>query len=751
MSQSTYKKYLFAFFLTVFSLGFVAELPAQRQVRQRPYNNRQQGTPQPSQQPVAAIPAQPSSVSQTPLTASTALSYALDPRSKGTKNAKGNHLIRRVSLLDSIPQSKNLQIAFVIDGTDSMGLELDGVKSSVSQIVERIHELQPDGHQISLALVVYRDTGAASQGGEILLPSTEFTADCEAFTKILDGIQTVSGRPYFPESVDLGLFRAMSELKWAEGDETERWIVLIGDAPPYPEGFNMRAYRARRSYTTQSLIDLANSKDIKISCIICSSGFIANQTSLQKQLQATYKQHFSQTNEFFNALYKGTSGCTFINLADELTQQTLLSSIDVPEPTKIAPITPEDVRKKTEEIAKLFDQEQVRIAVSPFSFIDQGNTNAVRTDQLPEDEFIAIAVPVRESLKQFPNLIVSDFYQVQSRLASFSPANLNTKELYDGMEVDWILEGDVQKRGGLEKIRLSLFHRDDPEKPAATYSFSGSVKPDTVEMLFRNLMGELKNKKPDANLLKVYESVAAEQDIWSPFSDNVIVCRRISQAVYSLDCAIGLFKEDAEYNDNVKQSLQKAETYLKAALELESNNPYAHSLLANCYYNQIEEDVEDVIDDAVQANVLQEKNAETMKKVLESAQKAFDNREKCVHSLTKLEIEADNALFNKDFDTAIAKYTELVKSLTESKNRNFVIRAYWALAGIYAGDWGATDKVNPELARENIIAVLAMEKDSQQGIYFTRMLEWDNEKGSRHPYVWKNNLAFVSPKKSEVN
>lgn len=690
---------------------------------------------------------------QSPLTAGNALSFALDPRSRDVKKAKGNHLIRRISLLESVPETKNLQIAFVIDGTDSMGLEFNGVKQSVLGIVDRINEMQPSGHSITLSLVVYRDTGAETKGGEILIPSKAFTTDCDLFSETVGSIKTVGGEPLFPESVDLGLYRAIHELEWDMEESTERWIILIGDAPPFPEGYNRPQYKARRSYPTDILIKDANEKGIRISCILCSSGFTQTDTPLQKQLLETYQKLLPETEEFFKTLYKETNGCTYINLADELTQKTLVAAFGDPPQVKIAPITLFDVETKQREIAAIAVGEPIHVAVVPFSFINQSDVNVVQMDKLPDDEYVAIAVPLQESLKQIPSLVVSGFYDVQYKTVAFSrpetpTVRFNTADHFSKFDAEWFLQGSVRKHGDLERIRLSLFHRDDPDNAAANFSFSGSVQPDTAEYLFKNLMADLRQKKPDANILKAFEGVDESQDIWKPFGQNALACRRIAQAMISLENAIGLFQDEMEYGPKVQKLLEQAESYLLSALQVEPNNPYAHSLLANCYYNQIDDS--SLVDQIVnESNVLAEterKNAALRKKVLEHSEKADQNKGACVHELIRTEIEADHALFNGDFKTAIAKYESLVKGWENAKSRDVAVRAHWALAGIYAGDWGAAECVNAELSREHIVAVLAGGQGSQQCDYFTRMLEWDDERGTQHPYVRKAHFTFVPPK-----
>src|SRR5690606_33447242 len=77
-----------------------------------------------------------------------------------------------------------------------------------------------------------------------------------------------SGAPYFREAVDQGLHFALSELNWRSPDEpgVSRWIIVAGDAPPYPDGSQARHADGSkvRQHSDQQLIDLAREKQIAI-------------------------------------------------------------------------------------------------------------------------------------------------------------------------------------------------------------------------------------------------------------------------------------------------------------------------------------------------------------------------------------------------------------------------------------------------------------------------------------------------------
>jgi hypothetical protein len=115
----------------------------------------------------------------------------------GLPPAKGA-LQFRVDFTDLIEAAqKNMQLAIVLDGTDSMTPD---IQSAVASLATVAGNLQAKGGEVEYALVVYRDTGSPS--GPVSVPLPKFTADLPSLEQALASVKTEDGAPYFAERVD---------------------------------------------------------------------------------------------------------------------------------------------------------------------------------------------------------------------------------------------------------------------------------------------------------------------------------------------------------------------------------------------------------------------------------------------------------------------------------------------------------------------------------------------------------------------
>jgi hypothetical protein len=166
---------------------------------------------------------------------------------------------------------ENLQIALVIDGTDSMGRDIDSLKETLLAFVEQVSAGKPDG-KVSFALLVYRDTDVVRQSRgrltEVTLPLNRFTPGTEGIESALARVGVATGAPYFEELADEGLHQALTNLDWATDANTSKWIILCGDAPPYAP------VHPSRRHITPELVLAARHQDIQIHSVLCRSGFV---------------------------------------------------------------------------------------------------------------------------------------------------------------------------------------------------------------------------------------------------------------------------------------------------------------------------------------------------------------------------------------------------------------------------------------------------------------------------------------------
>jgi von Willebrand factor type A domain-containing protein len=131
-----------------------------------------------------------------------------------------------------------LDVAFVVDATGSMGDEINYLKSEIQNIVDSVRGTYPDV-SARFALVVYRD-----EGDEYVVRSFDFTADVAVFRKRLSE-QGADGGGDYPEAMERGL-GAIHQLSWRSGN-TARLTFLVADAPTHTQNYQAFLREANRA------------------------------------------------------------------------------------------------------------------------------------------------------------------------------------------------------------------------------------------------------------------------------------------------------------------------------------------------------------------------------------------------------------------------------------------------------------------------------------------------------------------------
>ncbi len=201
------------------------------------------------------------------------------------------------SFLDLADQGdQELELAIVVDGTDSMASELAGVRESIDQMLEDLQRYRKS--EVRVALVIYRDAGSPS--GDVVIPLGKFTSNQAAIAEAVKSLTPESGAPYFHELPDLGLHKALTELPWTADDQVAKWILMFGDAPPYAESYqDAKTPQAYRRFATPILVAIAKQKNIRINCVLCTSS---------ENVAEPYRQAVDETRTFMSALAAGTDG-----------------------------------------------------------------------------------------------------------------------------------------------------------------------------------------------------------------------------------------------------------------------------------------------------------------------------------------------------------------------------------------------------------------------------------------------------------
>ena len=133
--------------------------------------------------------------------------------------------VNRIALDEALPSPTNqVQIAFMVEATGSMGDELEFLKMDLKKV---INEVQKTNNQlkISTATVFYRD-----EGDEYVVKHSPFTEDINQTTEFISQ-QRADGGGDFPEAVDKALVQ-LNQLQWQPEART-RIAFLVLDAPPH--------------------------------------------------------------------------------------------------------------------------------------------------------------------------------------------------------------------------------------------------------------------------------------------------------------------------------------------------------------------------------------------------------------------------------------------------------------------------------------------------------------------------------------
>jgi hypothetical protein len=641
------------------------------------------------------------------------------PEVEFTKNNGEKGLLQQAPLIDLMRESRELQIALVLDATDSMGRDLSSLKDGLKVFVDKVNERRR-GLVTQVAVVVYRDFNSKSGPTTIVTP--EFmSADNPELIRLIGEIEPQNGAPFFPEQVDRGLYTALTKLDWSESKKTvARSIILAGDAPPFDEGHmttkvnsegaivtgspgaNLPGTFTLRGHRNSELVDLAKKKDVRIFSVICNSGFYDHDDSTLVESARLYNPEFEH---FAEVLAAGTNGAV-LNLGSPDTVDQLLEKTDDAERlVKLEPIQKADVDKRINDGG-------VRIAVLPPLPLNELKTKASGWQKTDAYTFACTAlnrleeIDSRGIVKMSPALWNS--FALACLQAEDDPrqnANLQPeyvlKALGDKLDLDFVIWGDYTREGDGHKIVLRVFDRAGKELAKTDEAITGKTISGLVLPAFAELSTKL--ERP---------AVGASQDKRMTILKQLFVSTNSFAAQKNWDDQLvngyDLLEESTALDLNDPKSLelnQKARKLLKNYLMMREDDALALLLLSSC-----------------------ERNLENIAEADEQLLLAYDHRENANPQL-KLEIEADYALFKlKAPVVAIKAYQDLTElchkdSQVYSKQAR---RAKWMLSGLYLGGWGFAStnefKQQPQKyfdeARQLLLDIIVYWPDSPEAEYF---------------------------------
>ena len=128
-----------------------------------------------------------------------------------------------------------IEVAFVLDTTGSMADLIDGAKRKIWSIANTIVDIHPSA-EINMALIGYRDIG-----DEYVIKSYDMSPDIQGLYGHLIRFQANGGGDT-PEAVNEALDASINKLDWSKGDDIQRIVFLVGDAPPHMDYDNSPHY-----------------------------------------------------------------------------------------------------------------------------------------------------------------------------------------------------------------------------------------------------------------------------------------------------------------------------------------------------------------------------------------------------------------------------------------------------------------------------------------------------------------------------
>jgi len=653
-----------------------------------------------------------------------------------TANPKSRALLQRKTFLDMLKVSKErLQIAFVIDGTDSMGNDIGSVLDSLEAMVASLTRHKDGAENISYSLVVYRDSGAQS-GPVCCSLGRQFTQNLETLREAVAGIETETGRPYFSELLDLGIREAIDKLDWEDAADTTRWVLVFGDAPPYREGYQNEEQNAQRHYSTQYLIDSAGEREIVVSFVLCHSGF-TKQVENNEALIQTYQAALPRTQAFMQAVAEGTGGVlwdlTDPDLREDLARAILQTPIQY---QRIANVTPDDVAT-VRAVAMRDDLDvrsdsRIRAAVLPHLPLNEMTFE-------PENPAVQVAAELRERLRTIPRVEVANAHEVAEKLTELRQSDLPPDQwisrLASDLQVDYVLWGSYDRSDDHVQLRSVFYQRVEGRPSAEAIQLAdasgttrvgdgpgeASLVPVVANRLFRNTAIELSREGADEATVSVFSRVDKDEnlaeELAAPVSSNVRARRELLAGLDLLEQAMAYPRESLK----AAELLDRAVLKLGAAARLDAKNPLIHAMLANCHFNLGKTD----------------QTGEHYEKSIESLNNAYELRDNASSDAVRLEVEADYALLVKrDVAEAIRVYEMTLLEPERRLDLRRALRAHWMLAGIYCGDWNVPASfVDTKKAREHIVQVLAHWEQSPEARFYKDAFEWEEQDGMQKHYV----------------
>ncbi|MFK8112071.1 MAG: vWA domain-containing protein [Rubripirellula sp.] len=598
------------------------------------------------------------------------------------------------SFLDLADQGdQELEVAIVVDGTDSMTAELAGVRESIHQMLDDLRKFR--NNDVRAALVVYRDAGSPS--GDVVVPLAKFTSDKDTITEAVQALQPESGAPFFHELPDLGLHTALTKLKWSESAQVTKWVLMFGDAPPYSVSFkDKKTPQAFRRYATPLLVSIAQKKNIQVNCVLCTSS---------DNVSEPYDKAIDETRTFMNDLCAGTDGL-MLDLSYPEIRTALIDAGKQPEAglAAIPPISAIDLAAvRRDNLPKAQQVKNVSLAVVPHLPINQ-----ITFD--PRNPAVLVSTALRTKLAKVPGVRISSPRDIKQQLRRLRVEGVSENQAIRGLAgrlgVDYVVWGKVApNNAGYES---AAYRRDD----------GAQIKPiklaiNSSDQAYVLIQASTQAAPGDQALSQLFKRMEAMQSVLAaPMADNVATSNDLLTSLEALDQALA-YESGSEESVEL---LQTADVASKNAMRVDPRNPLGFWLQSNVAYNQASRLYR-------RGDLVAAKNR--MKEMKSALSRSMDNLDRLKTPALATEIRGDFFLLIKgDSVKALPHYIAMTERAQPLQTQ---LRGHWMLAGIYAGDWATKQKptFNPEEARRHITEILANWPDSPETKLLKEWLRWD--------------------------
>ncbi|WP_207395120.1 vWA domain-containing protein [Bremerella alba] len=657
-------------------------------------------------------------------TAASALDSIFNVRTAPDAKSMG---IFQGSFLDAIrPETPSIQIAFLVDTTESMAQELPGIREKVPQVIADLK--RASGTKVEVAIVSFADSGKTNK--PLVGISNGFSDNDAAVQKMIDSLQPQSGRPYFPEAVDLAVFKTIQDLPWSEDEKATRWLMLITDAPPYDTSFDEPKTQSRRWYETDALVNVANQRGINIHGLLCES---------RPEEREAFTATVDKTRNFMGQLSSRTGGL-MLDLSFSQIKEKVASAAKRPRAdfTFVGAITDDDISQAKQEAEKQFgDLTSVRVAVMPHI-----PWNAMTFYH--EDPGVRFASQLRYTLGRLPGVKTVSSRQIESEFLRLKSGPVDPSQwpqaLCLRLQADILIVGDLRANRDLFDVQSQVYVANSA-KPIAAISASGSE-----DVLMASYLKAIPETRPTTGpMVLLTKAVNSEQatdlrEFWPG-----ILGQMNSKEQGDLLSAMDLIEKSVDISVDSQQRAEHLESaigLLKPMTESADANAFTYSLLASANYNLAKTREE-------QGQATQAKS--DMQDAIGYLTKAFDGRRQLNDRLLQAEIEADHALLvRKDFPAAVRRYQSITQ-FSEASLLKMALRAHWMLAGVQCGDWGASDaddfQPNTQLARKHLIHILAFWPESEEARVIQKYMRWDSGDGKTGtPYFPKEGDLLLTAK-----